>query len=69
MHPYAPDDEEPQGTLQPLLALCLPTLGAQRLAMRHRRCPGLLPLSIADGIAQHQYRVNVLPTEAACPRP
>ena len=51
MEPYAPDDEEPAGTLQPLLTLCLPTLGVERLSMRHRRRPGLFPFSIAHGVA------------------
>ncbi len=64
MHPYAPHDEEPPGTLQPLLALSLPQLRVQRVSMRHRGLPGLLPLAIAHRIVQHQHRVDVLPTPA-----
>ena len=64
MHPYSPHDEEPQGPLQPLLAFRLPTGGAQRLPMSHRCCPGLVPLSIAHGVAQHEHGVDVLPTPA-----
>jgi hypothetical protein len=39
---------------------------ALSLPLRERGLPGLLPLSIADGIAQHQHGIDVLPTEAAC---
>ena len=62
IYPYAPDDEEPAGTLQPLLTLCLPTLGVERLSMRHRRRPGLFPFSVAHRVAQHQHEMDILPT-------
>ena len=62
MHSYAPDDEEPHGTLQWLLARCLPQLRAQRQTLRHQGFPGLFPLAIAHRIAQHQHQVDVLPT-------
>ena len=68
MHPYCPHDEQPQGSLLPLLGFRLPTGGAQHLPMSHRCCPGLLPLSIAHGVAQHEHGGDVLPTEAACQR-
>ncbi len=64
IHPYSPHNQEPKGTVQPLLAVCLPTGCAQRLPMRHRCCPGLLPLSIAHGVAQHEHGVDVLPMPA-----
>jgi len=62
--PRCPDDQDPHRLLQPELALCLPTLDAQRLAMHPRCGPGLLPLAIAHGVAQHQHRVDVLPIPA-----
>lgn len=67
MHLYAPEDEKPHSTLQPLLAHYLPMLGRQRLSVCHGGLPGLLPPSIVHGIAQHQHGVDVLSTPAhAC---
>ena len=60
----SPYDQEPKERLQPLMALCEPPVGAQRLSLCHRGLPGLLPLTIADRIAQHQHRVHVLSTPA-----
>jgi hypothetical protein len=64
IHPRSPDDEEPPSALQSQFALCLPTLGAQRLPLNQCCLPGLLPRSIAHRIALHQHRVDVLPTPA-----
>ena len=66
VHPYSPEDEEPKGAGQPLLAVCLPQTRAQCLSLRTRRRPGLVPLALTDRVAEHQHRVDVLPTEAAC---
>ena len=67
MHPNAPDDEDPHGMLQSLVARCFPTLRAQRLSIGSRRLPGLLPLSITDRIAQHEHGIDIVPTPAhAC---
>ena len=65
IHPRSPDDEEPTGTVQPLLAICLPPLGAQRLLLSHRRRPRLVPPPIAHCVAEHEHGIDVLSTEAA----
>ena len=64
MQPYAADDEEPPGTLQPLLAPSLPQLRALRVPICPRGFPGLLPLAIADRIAQYQHGIDVVSTPA-----
>jgi hypothetical protein len=61
IHPDDPDDEEPRGSLQPLVALGLPRLCGQRLPLNER---GLLPLVSAYRIAQHQHRGNIVPMPA-----
>src|SRR5229473_5728834 len=61
-HPYSPEDEEPQGASQSLLALCLSLVCTKRLPMSHRCPPCLVPLPIADRVAEHQHGVDVLPT-------
>src|SRR5260221_4559594 len=68
IHPYSPHDEEPKGTVQTLLTLCLPPTPAQHLSLSSCCRPRLVPAPIADRIAQHQHGVDVLPTEAACQR-
>src|SRR5216683_1932827 len=62
VHAYSAEDEEPQGTGQPLLAVCLPLTCAQCLSLRTRRRLDLVPLAIADRVAEHQHTVDVLPT-------
>ncbi len=69
VHPRSPEDEEPTGLGQLLLTVCLPPTRAKRLSMSQRCRPGLVPLPIADRIAQHEHGVDVLPTEAACRPP
>ncbi len=64
IHPYSPHDEEPKGTVQALLTLCLPPTPAQCLLLSHRCCPGLLPLLIAHRVAQHEHGVDVRSTPA-----
>lgn len=59
MHLDAPEDEEPDGTFQPLVALGLPTVCAEGSSLCHRILPGLLPLPIAHRIAQHQDGIDV----------
>src|SRR5260370_16287302 len=69
VHPRSPEDEEPKGLGQLLLTVCLPPTRAKRLSMSQRCRPGLVPLPIADRIAQHAHGVDVLPPEAACQPP
>ncbi|SRR5258708_4444237 len=64
VHPRSPEDEEPKGLGQLLLTVCLPPTRAKRLSMSQRCRPGLVPLPIADRIAQHEHGVDVLPTPA-----
>src|SRR5260370_15519409 len=60
----SPEDEGPTGAGEPLLAVCLPLTHAKRSSMSKRCRPGLVPLPIADCIAQHEHGVDVLPTPA-----
>ncbi len=60
----SPEDEGPTGAGEPLLAVCLPLTHAKRSSMSKRCRPGLVPLPIADRIAQHEHGVDVLPTPA-----
>ena len=64
IHLYSPEDEEPKGLGQLLLTVCLPPTRAKRLSMGHRCRPRLVPLPIADRIAEHQHGIDVLPTPA-----
>ncbi len=67
MHLDAPEDEKPDGIFQPLVARGEPPVCAEGSSMCHRGLPGLLPLPIADRIAQHQHGIDVLPRPAhAC---
>lgn len=59
MHLHAPEDEEPDGTFQPLVALGEPSVCAEGSSLCYRILPGLLPLVIAHRIAQHQYGIDV----------
>ncbi len=60
MDPHSPEDEGPQSTGQPRLSVCVPLTGALGLSLSSRCRPRLLPLPIADRIAQHQHGVDVL---------
>src|SRR5438105_3487267 len=62
----SPEDEGPQGAAEPRLPLCSPTVSAQCSSMRSRCRPRLLPVPIADRIAQHEHGIDVLalPTHA-----
>jgi hypothetical protein len=51
----APDNEEPPGTFQPLLAPCLSTLSAKCVPISQCCLPALLLLAIAHSIAKHQH--------------
>jgi hypothetical protein len=58
--PCSPEDEGPKGEGESLLTLLLPAGCAQRLPMSHRRCPGLVPLPIANRVADHEHGIDVL---------
>ena len=59
-HSYSPRDKGPKGLAQPLLALGLSPTAVQRSSMRLRGGPRLVPVPIADRIAQHQHGIDVL---------
>ena len=64
IHRRSPEDEDPKGTGQPLLAVCLPQTRAQCLSLSYRCRPGLVPPPIADRVAEHQHGIDVLSTPA-----